>query len=130
MPTSHSCPQLNRSCFAILKTGMCLGKGQQLSLSARNVDLLRDSNRDDWEIPDKRMPRTSRAPSSGLEVTRPSHLTSPQPSQRSVINNYEGTSLVAQWLRICLPMQGSQVRALVWEDPTCHEATKPVRHNY
>ena len=25
-------------------------------------------------------------------------------------------SLVAQWLRICLPMQGTWVRALVWED--------------
>ena len=23
-----------------------------------------------------------------------------------------------------------QVQALVWEDPTCHEAAKPVRHNY
>ena len=40
-----------------------------------------------------------------------------------------GTSLVAQWLRIRLPMQGTQVRALVQEDPTCHGATKPVRHN-
>ena len=30
-----------------------------------------------------------------------------------------GASLVAQWLRICLPMQGTRVRALVWEDPTC-----------
>ena len=39
-------------------------------------------------------------------------------------------SLVAQWLRICLPMQGTRVRALVWEDPTCHGATKPVCHNY
>ena len=39
-------------------------------------------------------------------------------------------SLVAQWLRIRLPMQGTRVRALVREDPTCHEATKPVRHNY
>ena len=39
-------------------------------------------------------------------------------------------SLVAQWLRIRLPMQGTQVRALVWEDPTCHGATKPVCHNY
>ena len=29
-----------------------------------------------------------------------------------------GTSLVAQWLRTCLPMQGTQVRALVQEDPT------------
>ena len=41
-----------------------------------------------------------------------------------------GTSLVAQWLRICLPMQGTQVRSLVWEDPTCRGAAKPVHHNY
>ena len=40
------------------------------------------------------------------------------------------TSLVVQWLRIHLPMQGTGVRALVWKDPTCHRATKPVRHNY
>ena len=39
-------------------------------------------------------------------------------------------SLVAQWLRIRLPMQGTQVQALVQEDPTCRGATKPVRHNY
>ena len=39
-------------------------------------------------------------------------------------------SLVAQWLRICLPMQGTRVRALVWEDPTCRGATGPVSHNY
>ena len=39
-------------------------------------------------------------------------------------------SLVAQWLRIRLPMQGTRVRALVREDPTCRRATKPVRHNY
>ena len=25
---------------------------------------------------------------------------------------------------------GTQVQALVWEDPTCHRATKPVCHNY
>ena len=31
----------------------------------------------------------------------------------------EGASLVAQWLRICLPMQGTRVRALGQEDPTC-----------
>ena len=31
-----------------------------------------------------------------------------------------GASLVAQWLRICLPMQGTQVRSLVREDLTCH----------
>ena len=40
------------------------------------------------------------------------------------------TSLVVQWLRIRLPMQGMWVRALVQEDPTSHEATKPVHHNY
>ena len=40
------------------------------------------------------------------------------------------TSLVAQWLRIRLPMQETQVRALVWEDPTSRGATKPVCHNY
>ena len=39
-------------------------------------------------------------------------------------------SLVAQWLRVCLPMQGTRVRALVWEDPTCRGATEPVSHNY
>ena len=39
-------------------------------------------------------------------------------------------SLVAQWLRICLPMQGTRVRALVWDDPACHGATRPVSHNY
>ena len=43
--------------------------------------------------------------------------------------NYRA-SLVAQWLRICLPMQGTRVRALVWEDPTCRGATRPVSHNY
>ena len=41
-----------------------------------------------------------------------------------------GASLVAQWFRIHLPIQGTQVRALVWEDPTCHGATKPVCYNY
>ena len=48
------------------------------------------------------------------------------------INNQEvksGASLVAQWLRICLLMQGTRVRALVWEDPTCHGAAGPVSHN-
>ena len=27
-------------------------------------------------------------------------------------------------------MQGPWVQTLVWEDPTWHGATKPVRHNY
>ena len=45
-------------------------------------------------------------------------------------NQSMGASLVAQWLRICLPMQGTRVQALVWEDPTCCGATRPVSHNY
>ena len=40
------------------------------------------------------------------------------------------TSLAAQWLRICLPVQGTRVRALVREDHACREATKPLHHNY
>ena len=51
-------------------------------------------------------------------------------NQFSPIQKEWRASLVAQWLRIHLPMQGTWVRALVWEDPTCHRATKPVRHNY
>ena len=39
-------------------------------------------------------------------------------------------SLVAQWLRIRLPMRGTWVRALAQEDLTCRGGTKPVRHNY
>ena len=38
--------------------------------------------------------------------------------------------LVVQWLRICLPMQGTQIWSLVWEDSTCCRATKPMHHNY
>ena len=46
-----------------------------------------------------------------------------------LFKNWERASLVAQWLRICLLMQGTRVRALVWEDPTCHGAAGPVSHN-
>ena len=40
-----------------------------------------------------------------------------------------GASLLSQWLRIHLPLQGTWVQALVQEDPTCRGATKPMRHN-
>ena len=39
-------------------------------------------------------------------------------------------SLVAQWLRVCLPMWATRVRALGQEDPTCRGAAGPMRHNY
>ena len=41
-----------------------------------------------------------------------------------------GTSLVAQWIRIHLPVQETQVRSLLQEDSTCCRATKPMHHNY
>ena len=37
-----------------------------------------------------------------------------------------GTSLMVQWLRICLAMQGIRVQSLVGEDPTYFRATKIV----
>lgn len=37
-------------------------------------------------------------------------------------------SLVFHSLGICLVMKGTSVRSLVPEDPTCHEAGKPVCH--
>ena len=66
-----------------------------------------------------------------LSVTSPCPL-SHQPSYLGWhhIKMSDGASLVAQWLRICLLMQGTRVRALVWENPTCRGATGPVSHNY
>ena len=57
---------------------------------------------------------------------------SPSPTQwrRDNQNRCPRTSLVAQWLRIHLPMQGTWIWAVVREDPTCRRATKPVRRNY
>ena len=46
------------------------------------------------------------------------------------VESYQGTSLVVQWLRVRLPMQGTRVQSLVLEDPTCHGATKSMCHNY
>ena len=43
---------------------------------------------------------------------------------------YTRASLVAQWWRLCLPMQETQVWSLIWEDPTCHGASKAMHHNY
>ena len=43
-------------------------------------------------------------------------------------NGDHWASLVVQWLGIRLPIQGTRVRALVREDPTCCRAMKPVHH--
>ena len=44
-------------------------------------------------------------------------------------NSFEGFPGCAE-VKNRLPMQGTRVRALVREDPTCCGATKPVHHNY
>ena len=44
------------------------------------------------------------------------------------IKKRTGASLVAQWLRVCLLMQGTRVRAPVREGPTYRGAAGPVSH--
>ena len=51
-------------------------------------------------------------------------------SEKLYLKVPSGTSLVVQLLRIHLPMQGTRVRTLVQEDPTCRRASKPARHHY
>ena len=62
-----------------------------------------------------------------IKTTMTYYLT---PVRMAIIKKSTGTSLVAQWLTIRLPTQGTRVRSLVREDPTCRRATKPVHHNY
>ena len=47
-----------------------------------------------------------------------------------LFKNNVRASPMAQWERICLPVQETQVQSLFWEDPRCHKATKPVCHTY
>ena len=54
-----------------------------------------------------------------------------QNNQKDPLQDYGiETSLLVQWLRICLPMQGTQVGPLVQEDSTCHRAMEPAGHGY
>ena len=78
-------------------------------------------------------------PRQGAKIphaSRPKKQNIKQKQDRSKFNKdlkkkiHYRASLVAQWLRIRLPMQGTRVRALVQEDPACHGATKPAGHNY
>ena len=41
------------------------------------------------------------------------------------IHTYVATSLVVQWIRIHLPMQGTWVVSLIQEDPTCLKPKHP-----
>ena len=75
-------------------------------------------------------PAAPQAPPS-MEFSRQEYWSGvPLPSPRESITILKfRDSLVAQWLRIHLVMQGTPVQSLVWEDPTCHRATEPVGHN-
>ena len=48
--------------------------------------------------------------------------------QRAELKTYRA-SLVVQWLRVRLVIQGPLVQSLVWKNSTCCRATKPVCHN-
>ena len=79
------------------------------------------------------------APRPGMEPTPPALegevLTAGPPGKSPMtffffLKSKYWASLVAQWLRIRLPMQGTRVQALVQKDRTCRGAMKPVGHNY
>ena len=70
-------------------------------------------------------PSTSR--STSLNKALPGFLV--WPHQLLLIKGSR-TSMVVQWLRTHLPMQGARVPSLVQKDSTCREAAKPGGHNY
>ena len=47
-----------------------------------------------------------------------------------IINMSGGAFLVVEWLRMYFATQGTPVRSLVWEDPRCRGASKPMPHSY
>ena len=47
-----------------------------------------------------------------------------------IFNSEDGISLLVQWIRIHLQMQGTWVLSPVQEDSMCCRATKPMRHSY
>ena len=47
-------------------------------------------------------------------------------THKACFKRYQWASLVVQWLRICLPTKGTPVWSLVQQDPTCHQAPKPM----
>ena len=58
------------------------------------------------------------------------HHLSDLPSVQKCAHVKTRTSLVADWVRIHLLMQGTGVQSLVWEDFACRGATKPLGSNY
>ena len=49
--------------------------------------------------------------------------------QETAFRSKARAPLVIQQLRIHLAIQGTLVRSLIHEDPTCHRTTRPLCHN-
>ena len=62
--------------------------------------------------------------------SEPQNLEAGKKKKKLQKNEQGWTSLMTQWVRICLPMQGTWVWSLIWEDPTCCRTTKPISHNH
>ena len=100
-----------------------------------------------WDFPGSPVVKTSKAfqcrgagsiPGQQAKIPHASQPKNQNGKQKQYYNKFNKdfkngphrASLVVQWLRICLPLQGTRVRTLVWEDSTCRRATGPVSHNY
>ena len=65
----------------------------------------------------------------GQRTGKVSQVTGLWPKEAAAHKIKWGTSQLDQWLRICLPMQGTRVWSVVLGDPTCQRAGKPVIHS-
>ena len=70
------------------------------------------------------MPLSPLKPRAGPGLSQ--HMTKPS----GLKGSRQRTSLVVQWLRIHLPMEGMWVRSRVGEGPTCCRAAKLVCQHY
>ena len=82
-----------------------------------------------WQLPPLNLTLLCPCQKVKLFIYQETHLCLIQVHKEMSSRTDNRASLVAQWLRICLLMQGTRVQALVWEDPTCRGAAGPVSHN-
>ena len=105
-------------------------KGQQAFRTERWLPMSRGLSRK----PVYHSPRHARLSLQRSGQGLPSLITALVQNTSCKVNIYQKrenrTSLVAQWLGICLPRQGTQGQSLVQEHFTRHGAAKPVRPNY